>query len=91
MASKGKKTIRFLENVTLPDCEDNEEDDGIADVPPVPSDSEGFTALSKSLRWLEAQDDCHPTFLQIVHRQQQNVAIRRSTKPMQRCITSFFC
>ena len=49
----------IVETVILPDCEDDEnDDDGIADAPPVPSHSEAFTALSTNLRWLEARDDC---------------------------------
>ena len=67
----------IVETVTLPDCKENEEyDDGITDVPPVPSHSEAFTPLSTSLRWLEAQDDCDLVSLQIVLRLQQNAAIK---------------
>ena len=46
MAGKGKEVIG---TVTLPDCEDDEEDEGIADVPLVPSHSEAFKTLSTSL------------------------------------------
>ena len=34
MAGKEKEIVGTM---TLPDCEEDEEDDGIADVPPVPS------------------------------------------------------
>ena len=47
-------------------------------------------ALSTSLRWLEAQDDCDPVRLQLVHSVQQNAAMKRSTKLTQRRVTSFF-
>ena len=53
--------------MNLPDCEDNEEeDDDIADKPPVPSHREVFTALSTGLRWLEAQDDYNSVSLQLL-------------------------
>ena len=82
----------ILETVTLPDCDDDEEDDDdIADEPPVPSHSEAFTALSTTVRWLEAQDDCDPVSIRLVRRLQQNAAIKRSTKLTRRRITSFFC
>ena len=48
-------------------------------------------ALSTSLRWLEAQDDCDPIHLQLVHRLQQNVVMNRYAKLTQHCVTSFFC
>ena len=60
MAGKGKE---ILWTVSLPHCEDDEEVVGIADVPPIPSHSEAFKALSTTLRWLEAQDECNPIFL----------------------------
>ena len=44
MADEGKEVI---ETVTLPDGKDNVEDnDGIADVPPVPSHSEGYSLIN---------------------------------------------
>ena len=49
------------------------------------------TALSTSLWWLEAQDDCNLVRLQLVHRLQQNAVMKRSTKLTQRHVTSFFC
>ena len=82
----------ILETVTLPDCEDDEEDDDdIAEEPPSLPTVEAFTALSTTVQWLEAQDDCDPVSLQLVRRLQQNAAIKRSTKLTQRRITSFFC
>ena len=42
-------------NVTLPSCEDDEEDDNsISDTPYIPSHSEAFNALSTRLCWLVA-------------------------------------
>ena len=55
----------ILETVTLPDCEDDEEDDDDIADESVPSHSEAFTALSTTVRWLEAQDDCDPVSLQL--------------------------
>ena len=76
----------IVKTVTLPDCADNEEDDGITDTPPVPSHSKAFATLSINLCWLEAQDHCDPASFQLVRRLQlqQNVAIKQSTKLTQR-------
>ena len=42
----------MLETVTLPDCVDDEEDDDVvADEPPVPSHSKAFAALSTTVQW----------------------------------------
>ena len=55
MAGEGKKIV---ETVTLPDCKDIVEDDnGIADTPTVPSNSEAYSLLNKltmagGTRWL---------------------------------------
>ena len=44
-AGEGKEMV---ETVTLPDCKDDvEDDDGLADVPPVPSHSEAYGLISK--------------------------------------------
>ena len=48
------------------------------------------TALSTSLRWLEAQDDCDPVRLQLVHRLQQNAVMKQSTKLTERHVTNSF-
>ena len=70
-----------VETVTLLDCEDHkQDDDGITGTLPIPSHSKAFTALSTSLQWLEAQDDCNPVSLQLVCRLQQIAAIERFTK-----------
>ena len=48
----------MVETVTLPDCKDDvENDDGIVDVPPVPSHSEAYGLINKltmvgGIRWL---------------------------------------
>ena len=45
MAEEGKEIV---ETVTLPDCQDDvEDDDGIADEPPVPSDSKVYSLINK--------------------------------------------
>ena len=57
--------------MTLPECKDDVEDNhGIAHVPPVASHSELLhMPLSTKLQWLEAQNDCDPICLQLVHKQ----------------------
>ena len=50
----------------------------VATLPSVPSHNEAFMALSTSLQWLEAQDDCNPIFLQLVRRLPQNTAIYKT-------------
>ena len=47
-------------------------------------------ALSTSLQWLQAQDDCDPVRLQLVHGLQQNAAMKRCTKLTQRRVATFF-
>ena len=45
MDDKGKEIV---EAVTLPDCKDDvENDDGITDVPPVPSHNEAYGLINK--------------------------------------------
>ena len=47
MADEGKEIV---ETVTLPHCKDDVEDDnGIADVPPVPSHSKAYAGLINKL------------------------------------------
>ena len=48
-------------------------------------------ALSTSLRWVEAQDDCDPVRRQLLHRLQHNTVMKQSTKLTQHHETSFFC
>ena len=45
MAAKGKEKV---ETMTLPDCKDDVEDNnGITDMPPVPSHSEAYRLINK--------------------------------------------
>ena len=82
--------------MTLPDCKnDVENDDGIADTPPVPSHDEVYGLINKLtvvggtelLRSHLSTSTC----VCVVHRLQQKVAMERSTKLTQRRGTGFFC
>ena len=67
----------IVETVALPDYKDNvEDDDQMASLTRLPCLLTAMhTALSTSLRWLGAQDDCDPVRLQLVNRLQQNAAM----------------
>ena len=73
MSGEGKKIV---ETVTLPDCEDNvEDDDGIADTPPVPGISKAYK-FSTILKWLEGQNDHDAVCLQLVCGLKQNAGLQ---------------
>ena len=67
----------IVETVTLPDYKDNvEDDDRMALLTRLPCLlTVMHTALSTSLRWFGAQDDCDHVRLQLVNRLQQNAAM----------------
>ena len=74
--------------MSLPDRKDNvEDDDGITDVPPVPSHSKAYGLIN---RLTMVGGICDPVSLQLVRTLQQNTAMKRSTKLTQHCVTSFF-
>ena len=86
-AEEGKEIV---EAVTLPDCKDDVETTMVSLTRLACLPTMRHTALSTSLRWLEAQDDCDSVRLELVDRLQQNAAMKQSTKLMQRRVTGFF-
>ena len=67
--------------IALPDYKDDvEDDDRMALLTRLPClHTARHTALSTSLRWLGAQDDCDLFRLQLVQRLQRNAAMKRPT------------
>ena len=65
-ADEGKEIV---ETVTLPDCKDDvEDDDGIADAPPVPSHSEARLRSRSSAATAERCDEAiHKTYYSAPH------------------------